>query len=268
MSNSYAFITEVYGDSLFGSKSNKSKHSSNNRKEKDQRDLKKDPSCYLYKKRDGSKHQLDDIMTAYMDQDNHGEVVYQKYQPMYNHPQRIKSSYEVDMIPSKLNYDTTDEEAAVVEEESRRSHQRKQSKTKCYDPDRIVGFEESQLASQAFEYDSYYKNDPSMAFVQDEDTSTSSIIRQDYCGSGDRGMIEESFMGGSEVRAREEVPSKTEIYKDIIERYENLERLEKELKQKTTKSSSGYIELVLYVLSGVILIFMMEQVLRLGVYLR
>lgn len=54
----------------------------------------------------------------------------------------------------------------------------------------------------------------------------------------------------------EEVPSKDDIYKNIIEKYSN--------RQNGTATPEKYIELVIYLISGFFLIFMMEQILQIG----
>jgi hypothetical protein len=63
----------------------------------------------------------------------------------------------------------------------------------------------------------------------------------------------------------QEAPEKHDIYKNIVEKYGNYGQMQGQMPmQVSTTTTDKYVELVIYMISGIFLIFMMEQILLIG----
>lgn len=233
----YAFIDEVWGTPMkSSSKVSKSK-------------IKQDPSCSLYKRKDGKERPLDDIMNAYMD-----EAPYDKYErtatDMQQMRKRERSLKAVEINPSQNSYDAS-EKYVQVEDEDRGVKPVSQSK-RCFDADNILGIK-APLTSFEYDYDKYYSDN----IIQDEQTYE----------EHDESCIDDSKL---EQNGKDQISKQSfnrdEIFNDVI-----LEKYVNALQSKTEMASNPqkmYLDLALYVGSGILIIFMMEQILQLGMMLR
>jgi len=61
----------------------------------------------------------------------------------------------------------------------------------------------------------------------------------------------------------QEAPEKHDIYKNVVEKYGNYGQRQGQNAMSTT-TTDKYVELVIYMISGIFLIFMMEQILLIG----
>jgi len=231
MSNAYAFIDEVWGTSLQKQSKGSSKKAP-----------KMDPACGLYKRRNGKDQPLDDIMTTYMD-----EAPHDKYEPVEHSTTKFRSRERnlksVDIGPNKYMYDLTDAFPSRVDNEE----PTKQSK--CYNADKIEGVYEP-IIKNTYDYNRYYA-DSIVADDQEYEEETSCIINEPN----------EHPSSSKAILSTKPLP-KDEVYRDIIlEKYQDYLRTEQSKK-------TGIPELVLYIGSGVMLIFMMEQIFQLGMHLR
>ena len=107
--------------------------------------------------------------------------------------------------------------------------------TKCNNVDSIKGYDDSVLMKYAMELDSYYDNDLSMVTTEEEQIMP---IENPACSI-----------------TQEEAHKK--IYNNIVESFKN-----------DVFDNTYYIEIAIYVLSGIFLIFIMEQILQLGKHIR
>lgn len=205
-------------------------------KKKSKKSPKHDPACSLYKKRDGKMHALDDIMDAYMD-----EPSYERCEREFGARTgkgREPEQRNVVINRNRTKYDVSTEEDVMIEKAP-------QAK-RCYNYEEVEGVIDTSL-NNAYDYNKYYED----------------YVKGDECDQ----VVQETIQEESVMHHNNNTPlSKDDIYRDIIlERYANM--FKNEQTQQVT-SSTGYVELALYVLSGIILIFMMEQILKLGIYLR
>lgn len=226
---SYAFIDEVWGSSV-----------------KKQKKIKRDATCTLYKKSNCKESELDDIMNAYMD-----EAPYDKYEDIsYKHQKerREKDSHKISIDPHIFSYDLTaspcPQEATEEEAPTYKRKQRDLEGGKCLSEEPIDGVYEPSLRN-AYDYDRYYSDELRMMGhnVNDETVET----EEETC-----------------------TKPKEEIYRDIVlEKYIDYLKNSEQTKRLSQKSPKvALIEMIMYLGSGVILIFMMEQILQLGSYLR
>jgi len=117
----------------------------------------------------------------------------------------------------------------------------------AYDSDKLLGYDDSSLLKNAYVLDGYFKEDTEV--VQEttrHEVESQKVSRNVLC--------EDTSVPAASM-------SRDEIYRDIIERYANAQA------QAATSgaiSTASYIELAIYIFSGIILIFMMEQILQLG----
>lgn len=225
----YAFIDEVWGSSTKAKTGSK------------KQTVKQDPTCTLYKRRDGKDRPLDDIMNAYID-----EAPYDKYErassEMHRMKKRERNLKTVDIKPPKSDYDVSDE---FVNEEGLRD-------SSCYNAEEMIGAYGSTLLDNMYEYDKYYSDN---------------IIRDEQMHDENNACIDDS-------RADEEMISKTSFKKDDIYNDMTIEKYVNALVSRThpppdqTSATKMYLDLVLYVGSGVLLIFLLEQILQLGMLMR
>jgi hypothetical protein len=199
--------------------------------------MKQEPACNLYKRRDGKERPLDDIMNAYMD-----EAPYDKYERASNELHRVKKRERalksVDIKPQNNKYDVSDE---FVEDEMPGS--------KCYNGDQIEGIKGKSILN-SYDYDKYYNDN----IIQDEEQ----YEENDAC-------IDEHLLEEESPNISKSSFKKNDIYNDIIlEKYVNAMNA----KGDRPTSQKMYMDLVLYVGSGILLIFMMEQIIQLGLLLR
>ena len=152
--------------------------------------------------------------------------------------------------PRTCQETTTEEEEYVTteaEEECQRPRRRKQPTKVCFkENEEITGYEDSSLLKNAYMFDSYYADELDTTKVTTRNTpQVEEVEAQDV-------LCEE-----------EDIPkpiSREEIYKDIVERFAAAN-------QDVVASAMGknnYIELGVYIFSGILLIFMMEQILQVG----
>jgi hypothetical protein len=265
MSVSYASINEVWGDS-FGRRKSAAKKS-----------IKQDPACGLYKRRDGRKEPLDDIMDTYMD--DHPYDMYKCDPKSIVGEERERGRRRINIKANQSYYDVSSE--ADEERLNASSDKQKYRRNKVSDESMeyineenkntaasrhdghhdVQGYYEPSLES-AFNFEDYYGNEAKQTPMFDNNNTPS------RCGGGDNGdnggNDDDHELTAYEERMR---PSsalpKEEIYKDLIlEKYANL------MNEGRRTTPSGYAELAMYVISGILLIFMMEQILQLGVNLR
>ena len=107
--------------------------------------------------------------------------------------------------------------------------------TKCNSVDSIRGYDDSPLMKYAMELDSYYDNDLSILRPTEEEQHVS--IENPACSS----TTQEEYK---------------KIYTNVVEKFKN------------DVDNTYYIEIAIYVLSGIFLIFIMEQILQLGKHIR
>ena len=105
---------------------------------------------------------------------------------------------------------------------------------KCIDVNTIQGYEDnSALLKYAYTLDSYYDND--IKTIKSLDSKEEVVP----CKT-------------EEIQETRKIP----IYRDMVESFSN------------TPDKTSYIELVIYILSGIFLIFIMEQILQIGKYIK
>jgi len=131
-----------------------------------------------------------------------------------------------------------EESSTIVQEEAR-------SVPKvCWDNGNIEGYGGSSLLKNAYSFDSYYKDElDNITAAKESKVINDNNVKETLCE-------DEAFSPPSITRE--------EIYRNLIEKYEQ--------QQTNTNSSqqNSYIELGIYIFSGIIIIFLMEQILQIG----
>lgn len=233
----YAFLDEVWG----GSGAVKGKKRAGN-------GLKQDPACSLYRKRNPKQIQpLDEVMSAYME-----DVPYEKYAAStYNSQQRLRNREgnfvkTVDIHANQGQYDVADDTVFAESQEPVKPPPRR-----CFNSEAIDGIY-SPNTQNAFEFDSYYKD----ITAQNNDHAT------DADGMHDQ-PCEEDVVADETVSTKP--LTKEDVYKDMVfERYMNY--LNEVNNTSSRAPRSGYLDLIMFVLAGILLIFMLEQIFQLGKY--
>lgn len=199
---------------------------------KPKKSKKMDPSCALYKKRYNKDQPLDDIMNSYID-----ESVYSKYSHANkNMDTREEKDVNVDMDSNFRSFDVTDRE-------------------KCMKPDpaSIEGYREPMLY-YSYEFDDYYKNQAKMPMA----------VPNENCEEESTELTQQLLPTTQSEEEHQEYQLETkDKYKDII-----LEKYMNHMTNEHIDSRSYYFDLVLYVFSGILLIFLMEQLLQLGKHIK
>ena len=136
-------------------------------------------------------------------------------------------------------------DAYISEESAQQKYVSAEDQTpvkKCIDVNAIQGYEEnSSLLKYAYNLDSYYDNDIKTIKNSIETTPPT----QDVCTR--------------QVATRQEQDvHNIPIYRDMVESYAN----------SPPDNKTMYIELIIYILSGIFLIFIMEQILQIGRYIK
>ena len=111
----------------------------------------------------------------------------------------------------------------------------------CVDVDHLEGWDNSHLLKNAYDISADYKKEVELITPKEEHTDVT------YC-------------------EEEHVPkpfNKTDIYTNILEKYSNQAQA-----SNPQDPNTYYIELAIYVLSGIFLIFLMEQILQIGRHLK
>lgn len=110
----------------------------------------------------------------------------------------------------------------------------------CVDIDHLEGWDNSPILKNAYCIEDDYKNE--LALMKKEVEVEVEEESIPYC-------------------FEERVPKpyiKEEVYRNILEKYNN----------SKNKQQDNYIELIIYVLSGIFLIFLMEQILQIGKHIK
>lgn len=206
-------------------------------KKKQQRPI-EPTSCNLYKRRDGRPDPLDDIMNTYMDDDM-----------QYDRPAReVKNKNLRNVQQQQLDGNSGQQRSQPPVKQNIHAQ--------CYDEEKVQGVTDSMFES-AYEYEQYYQDN----VIVDE---------TQYQQVADEACEAAAAADPSAYTAPVKPLSKEEIYRDIIlEKYTDLlNNAQTRMQQPAANGQQGYVELALYMVSGVLLIVMMEQILQLGVYLR
>lgn len=207
--------------------------------------------------RNSSKDKYEDIMDAYLDDFNGScDLSYDKN----NRDEISHSKYKGKFASSLNNYFN------VTENAPKNTSFQNGSVKKC--PENVMPVEYDQ---DAMEYYRYFKSDNMFQKVESEsDSSSSSAAARGGNSNVDANVHTETEE--EESRAYQEQVTQQE-YNDYRNFYSAQQRMNDreawEDQQQSQKSPKYlYIEMALYILSGIILIFLLEQILHLGLYLR
>lgn len=195
---------------------------------------KMDPSCDLVKQKYGS-NEPSQVMNTYFD-----DIPYEKYERVYKSSNRERKDRHVDIRPSQSFYDVSSADNGrynVVAEE--------EGSSKCKGPVQPYGYDEYDTS---YDFDQYFEmsHKPSSSDAYNEAEE-----EDDTCVAEERHLVKKPM-------------TREEMYRDLIlEKYGNMQE-----NHPKTASSNGWMEMVLYIFSGIILIIFMEQILNLGLYLK
>ena len=134
-----------------------------------------------------------------------------------------------------------------------------------FDIEAVEGYNVSNpLYSQSFGFNSYYDDDikASSPITVDKRSikEPSPVCMESYLSEEDSGNNNSSSSG----------LTREEIYRDIIEKYgpASIQTESNSKSMSTSIDQKEYIELFVYIISGIFLIFFMEQILKLGSMLK
>lgn len=148
-------------------------------------------------------------------------------------PSTLKHDVPQCSLKNKTNSSKMDNimDAYISEEKYTRGESDQIPIKKCIDTNAITGYEEqSSLLKYAYTLDSYYNDDIDNMKVKEEAPQINNVCEENM----------------------------HPIYKDLVEKFD----------EPKEYFNLNYIELVIYILSGVFLIFFMEQILQLGKYMK
>lgn len=201
-----------------------------------------DPACALYKKKDGRNKMYDNIIDSYLETDG-------SYNPSTDMSAYGDNSKRVSIeedAQSFLDVSPTPFGSFV----DKYSYPKPQP---CYDE--VQGIADDSTARNALEYNRYH--DPNNMFHQSTRGQAQNVTREEEGGVHRQASQEDVF------HSEEELPSFPMNHQEQITFHPGYKQY------KEPKSiHSMYVELALFVLGGILLIFIMEQILNMGVYLR
>lgn len=130
--------------------------------------------------------------------------------------------------------------------------------------DEVEPLTSSEFANDALEYQRFFKGDH-MFQARNE------VVPEENDGSTMRGEVDEEVMhamGGNLVVEVEEEQMRRNRGYTQQEAYNHMYDVQRQYDDEPQLGSGQYVELGMYIFSGIVLIFLLEQILHLGLYLR